>query len=91
MKLVIAIVQDKDANRAVETLVAGGFRATRINTAGGFWKRGNATLLVGVDDGEVSTACELLRKSCAEPTLGPEGAAASGVVFVLPVKETIKL
>src|SRR5512140_1277804 len=51
-KLVLAIVQDQDASRVVDALVADNLGATRINTHGGFLKRGNATLLVGVDSDE---------------------------------------
>jgi uncharacterized protein YaaQ len=51
MKLVVAIVADQDANRATQALVDAGYPGpTRINTVGGFLRRGNATLLLGTDD-----------------------------------------
>jgi uncharacterized protein YaaQ len=90
MKLVLAIVQDKDAGPAVEELISHGYRVTRINTAGGFLKRGNATILIGVEDGEVNDLVQLLRDICREPTVSPEGISATGVVFVLPVNAAYK-
>ena len=50
MKLVVAIVQDHDAGAVIDALVAAEFRSTRINTSGGFLKRGNATYRVGTGD-----------------------------------------
>ncbi|MGH2369166.1 MAG: cyclic-di-AMP receptor, partial [Chloroflexota bacterium] len=46
MQLVLAIVQDEDAGPVIEALTGAGFRATRINTVGGFLRKGNATVLV---------------------------------------------
>ena len=42
VKLVIAVVQDTDADGAVEALITAGFSATRIASTGGFLKAGNA-------------------------------------------------
>lgn len=64
MKLIIAVVQDKDAPRFVGQLVKAGFRATKLASTGGFLKEGNTTLLVGVEDGQVETVLDLVRASC---------------------------
>ena len=50
MKLVLAIVQDEDANALSESLLAESFSLTRINTAGGFLREGNVSFLLGVDE-----------------------------------------
>ena len=50
MKLIIAIVQDEDANRLVSSLMEAGFGATKLATTGGFLRAGNTTLLIGVED-----------------------------------------
>ncbi len=91
MKLVVAIVQDKDASRAVDQLVGHGFGATRINTAGGFLRRGNATILTGVEDKDTQQVIQILRDTCGEGTVSPDGVRAAGVVFVLPVAATYKM
>ena len=64
MKLVVAIVQDEDAGNLVESLVKAGFGTTRINTAGGFLRHGNATVLVGVEEKQVSEALVVIRQNC---------------------------
>ena len=85
MKLVIAIVQDKEAGPAVEELIGHGYGVTRINTAGGFLRRGNATVLTGVEDEQVEDVLRILRDTCREPTVNPDGVRSAGVVFVVPI------
>jgi len=86
MKLVVAIVQDKDAGRVIDELVSHGYGATRINTAGAFWKRSNATILTGVSDKDTSQVIELYQKVCK----APEGHPTAGILFVLPVTGSLK-
>lgn len=57
----MSISRDDEAGRAVELLVEHEFRVTRINSAGGFLKRGNATLVIGVEDEKVGEVVELIR------------------------------
>ena len=64
MKLVWAIVQNEDAGNAVKALGAKGFRTTRINTVGGLLKRGNVTLLTGVEVEQVDEVINTLREHC---------------------------
>jgi len=64
MKLVVAIVQREDAGALIDALTEKGYRATRINTAGGFLKEGNATVLVGVDDAQVGEVLSVVESNC---------------------------
>lgn len=64
MKLVLAIVQREDAGTLIDALTERGHRATRINTAGGFLKEGNATVLVGVDDSKVDEVLSVVETNC---------------------------
>ena len=50
MKLVIAVVQGEDAQRASEALTSAGFGSTRMTSSGGFLQQGNVTFLIGVED-----------------------------------------
>jgi uncharacterized protein YaaQ len=61
MKLVIAIIQDRDAELTVEKLTEKKIRVTRVATSGGFLREGNTTLLMGVDDDDVSEVEAVLR------------------------------
>ena len=64
MKLLIAIVQDEDANRLVSKLMNEGYGVTKLATTGGFLRSGNTTLLSGVEDNQVDTVIELIRNVC---------------------------
>jgi uncharacterized protein YaaQ len=85
MKLVWAVVDNDDAGAALKALVAKGYRTTRINTVGGLLKRGNATLLAGVDGEQVDDVIETLRQQCQPRGASSDAPAprARAVVFVL--------
>lgn len=61
MKLIVFVTDDAHADVSVDTLVGKGFRVTRLATTGGFLRRGNTTLLVGVEDEQVDRACDLVK------------------------------
>ncbi len=63
MKLVVAVVHSDDAGPCCNALTDAGFDCTRLSTYGGFLQKGNATLLVGVDDSQVDMVIEVLRTS----------------------------
>ncbi|NMA54833.1 MAG: hypothetical protein GX952_02725 [Firmicutes bacterium] len=64
MKLIVAVVQDQDAPRLLEKLLAQGYRATRLASTGGFLRQGNTTLLVGANDGKVEEVLQLIEDTC---------------------------
>jgi uncharacterized protein YaaQ len=64
MKLVTAIVHAEDAGELVDALLEKEYRATRLNSSGGFLKQGNATILIGVDDDQVDAVLELISANC---------------------------
>ncbi len=68
MKLVIAVVQGNDAEPLLEALTANGFRATQINSAGGFLRERNVTLLIGVRDDQVADVQAIVKSSCRSRT-----------------------
>jgi len=67
MKLMIIILRDSDGEAAVQELVQSQFRVTRMASTGGFLRRGNSTLLVGVEDEQVDAVNELLKRTCCPP------------------------
>ncbi len=85
MKLVWAVVENEDAGNAVKALLAKGYRTTRINTVGGLLKRGNVTLLMGVDAEQVDDVIATLRQQCRPRQASQDAPAprAGAVVFVL--------
>ena len=62
MKLIVFVTDDAQADPSVDALVVHGFRVTRLATTGGFLRRGNTTLLVGIEDTQVERAYDLVKK-----------------------------
>lgn len=91
-KLIIAIVQNEDADSVVDALLESDFRATRLASTGGFLRRGNTTLMIGSADDQVDIVLDLIRKHARtgiaaddeSPGLTPPAAAT---VFVLDLEE----
>lgn len=64
MKLVMAVVQDKDSNRLLDSLVEKDFQATKLASTGGFLKAGNTTFMIGVKDKEVDQVLDIIKENC---------------------------
>lgn len=64
MKLVIAIVHERDKTIVADALLQGGHKFTKISTTGGFLRDGNVTLLIGADDNDVDDVVSIVRDSC---------------------------
>ena len=63
MKLVVAIVHNEDAGALVDALLDKEFRATRVSSSGGFLKRSNATIFLGVEE-----VLSIVRDMCTSRT-----------------------
>ncbi len=61
MKLAMIVVENNRVDATVDALVAQGFRVTRLASTGGFLRRGNTTLLVGIEDTEIDRAKSLVQ------------------------------
>ena len=82
MKMLVAIVRDADLDEILSALLEENFRVTRIASSGGFFRRGNATLMIGVSEKRVDQALQVIRERCA-PSL--DLAVKHATVFVLDV------
>ena len=80
MKMIIAIVQDNDADTLTQAFTAASFLVTRVASTGGFLRSGVVTMLLGVEDGQVDTVIETVRNA-----LPPKGTEKRATVFVVPV------
>lgn len=60
MKLVIAIINNDDANAVMNGLTENGYSATKLSTSGGFLRAGNITLLIGVEDKKVDEVINII-------------------------------
>ena len=95
MKLIIAVVQDRDRQPVVLALLDHGFRVTQLASTGGFLREGNSTLIMGVDDERVDIALSIFRRTCSSRSammathgVAPAGAAA-GMPLPVPVEVTV--
>ncbi|PWF99393.1 cyclic-di-AMP receptor [Levilactobacillus bambusae] len=63
MKMIIAIVQDKDANRLSNEFIDANIHATRLSTTGGFLKAGNTTFLIGIEEKRIDEAMTIIKET----------------------------
>lgn len=68
LKLVVVIASDADADRLMRRLVERGYPATKIGSTGGFLRRGNATILSGVEASEIDDVLATVRAECRART-----------------------
>lgn len=84
MKLIITIIPDNDCDAVSLALTEQKFRVTQIASTGGFLRKGNATLLVGVEDEQLDEALGLIKSRVDKSTN-----KWKGVLFVIKVDKFI--
>ena len=62
-----------------DSLRHAGFSFTKIASSGGFLTRGNTTILLGVEDEQLETALDIIRRNCRKRT-APMPSAVQGYV-----------
>ncbi len=92
MKLVIAVVQDDDADDLVEKLVQQRFSSTKLASTGGFLREGNTTLLIGVEKEKVDEVISIIKEICKSrkqtftTPIPPTGSAGVFIPYPIDVK-----
>ena len=90
MKLAIAIIQDEYINRVLKALMAEKVRTTKLSSTGGFLKKGNTTLLIGVENDQVDYIIDLIKDQC-ESTKVKEGESEITVgganIFIMDIDQ----
>ena len=84
MKFIITIIPDTNTDKVSLALTSQKFRVTQVASTGGFLRRGNSTLLIGVEDDQVQEALQILRKNVDQ-----SDANQKGVAFVIKVDDFI--
>ena len=84
MKLIITIIPGNECDAVSLALTEKKFRVTQIASTGGFLRKGNATLLVGVDDEELDEAIDIIRQKVSS-----SNSRQKGVLFVVKVDQFI--
>ena len=94
MKLIVAVVQNEDADNVIDALLESDFRATRLASTGGFLRRGNTTVMIGVQDHQVDQVLDLIRteaRARAQQEQTGEVQTAAATVFVLDLEDYQRL
>lgn len=94
MKLIVAVVQNDDADNVIDALLEYEFRATRLASTGGFLRRGNTTIMIGVPDEQVDQVLDLIRDRAharAKQEQAGEVQTAAATVFVLDLEDYQRL
>ena len=84
MKLIISIIPGNIRDNVSLALTEKKFRVTQIASTGGFLRKGNATLLVGVEDEQLDEAINLIKQ-----IVDASGNKQKGVLFVVKVDKFI--
>jgi uncharacterized protein YaaQ len=86
-KLMIVIIRDTDDQNVIQALIQQDYRVTRMASTGGFLRRGNVTLMLGVDSEKVTDVVELLKKVCAMPETGQSRAT----IFIVDMPDFVQI
>ncbi len=65
MKLMIFVMEDSVSEASINALVEQGFRVTQLASTGGFLRKGNTTLLVGLEDSDIERASTLVKSAAS--------------------------
>ena len=61
MKMVFAVIYDDDYEAAVRALNKEGFYVTKLSSTGGFLKKKNSTIMIGIGENDLSRVLEILK------------------------------
>jgi len=90
VKLVFAIVHERDKQKVTDALLQAGHQFTKIASTGGFLRDGNATLLIGAMADAVEEVIDVVRGCCSSRdefvNPPPPDALAGGGILMSPVK-----
>lgn len=93
MKLILAIIHERDRAKVSEVLVQAGHKFTKIASTGGFLRDGNCTLLIGAEDDQVEEVTAIIRDNCKSReqymSLPPPDVMPAGTFIPSPLKVTV--
>jgi uncharacterized protein YaaQ len=80
MKMIVCIIHDIDKDNVMNVLNEDGLQVTLLPSMGGFFRKGNCTLLIGTDDDCVDQVIQKIKMNCQQPE---DPQIKSVTVFVL--------
>lgn len=93
MKMIMAVIQDKDSPRLAQNLVKAGIRATKLASTGGFLHAGNTTFMIGVQDDDVGSVMDVIQSSCKsrEQVVTPMSPMGNQLESYVPYPVTVQV
>lgn len=88
MKLMLVVVRDENHKQLVNHLIEAQFRVTEFSSTGGFFRRGNTTMVIGLSASRVDEALNIIRTQCPTPPGSDEHAAT---IFILPARQVTEI
>ena len=79
-KMIFAIIEDFETSNVINTLHEAGYPLTLIDSTGGLLRRGNSTIIAGVNDDQVDNVIDLINQECS-PSINPFKKRATIMVF----------
>ena len=65
-RLMFAVIQSQDVNKAVKALVRVGIYSSELSSTGAFLGRRNTTLMIGLSDLQAEQAVTLIHENCRQ-------------------------
>ena len=106
MKLIIAIISNKDVQNVLDSLSKNGFSATKVSTNGVFLEDGHSCLFIGVDEAKVDEAFDVMKGAVSKRIVRNYGVKSTltgtllkqpvdveeygGVAFIIDVEDFVK-
>ena len=90
MKLILAIIQDHIAQDVLNELSENKIRATKLSSTGGFFRKGNTTILIGIEEEKLDRVKEMiLNISKNKETVDDK--TANTVMFILNMDQLLHM
>lgn len=87
MKLVIAIVSNKDVKKILDILAESDFRATKVSTSGQLLEGGHSCFFIGTEDNRVESLLSILKENVTKRVIKSHGVSSTlaGTLLKQPV------
>jgi uncharacterized protein YaaQ len=82
MKMIVCIVHDSDKDEVTNALNEAGFQVTLMPSTGAYFRRGNATMIIGVEEDKLEDAIQVIRENVRKPE---DPSLKRATIFVIDV------
>jgi len=90
MKMIMVVIHRDDAPALLDALMAGGYRATFVESRGGFLRQASVSLFIGAQPEEVAGVLEIIRNHCrAETQIEPAHSVEGAPLEEAPIRVSV--